>query len=144
MRFTCVGMVAAVFSAYGLASSDIVLTVERSQPDNFPPDPKRVEQAFATLEDELKAQLQEQSLSFSSVVIEREADMRFTMQLAEVTTPMELGPINPEAITRLGQAFEAAYANLYGKDAGFREAAEAGLKPTEILDLAREIQKEKI
>jgi GntR family transcriptional regulator len=27
---------------------------------------------------------------------------------------------------------------------GFREAAEAGLKPTEILDLAREIQKEKI
>lgn len=27
---------------------------------------------------------------------------------------------------------------------GFREAAEAGLKPTEILDLAREIQKEKV
>jgi GntR family transcriptional regulator len=27
---------------------------------------------------------------------------------------------------------------------GFREATEAGLKPTEILDLAREIQKEKI
>ena len=116
------GMVAAVFSAYGLASSDIVLTVERSQPDNFPPDPERAEQAFAKLEEELKAQLQEQSLSFSSVVIEREADMRFTMQLAEVTTPMEPGPINAEAITRLGQAFEAAYANLYGKDAGFREA----------------------
>jgi N-methylhydantoinase A len=114
--------VAAVFSAYGLASSDIVLTVERSQPDNFPPDPERVEQAFAKLEDELKAQLEGQSLSFSSVSIEREADMRFTMQLAEVTTPMAPGPIDAEAVAQLGHAFEAAYASLYGKDAGFREA----------------------
>ena len=48
--------------------------------------------------------------------------MRFTMQLAEVTTPVEPGPIDANAVTRLGQAFEAAYASLYGKDAGFREA----------------------
>ena len=30
------GSTAAVFSAYGLASSDIVLTAEFSQPDNMP------------------------------------------------------------------------------------------------------------
>jgi N-methylhydantoinase A len=116
------GATAAVFSAYGLASSDIVLTVERSQPDNFPPEPERVEQAFAKLEQELKVQLQEQALPFSSIAFEREVDMRFTMQLAEVTTPVEPGPIDVNAVTRLGQAFEAAYASLYGKDAGFREA----------------------
>ena len=116
------GAVAAVFSAFGLASSDIVLTVERSQPDNFPPKPERLEHAFAKLEQELKVQLGEQALSFSSVVIEREVDMRFTMQLAEVTTSMPPGPINADAVTKLGQAFEAAYASLYGKDAGFRDA----------------------
>jgi N-methylhydantoinase A len=116
------GTVAAVFSAFGLASSDVVLTVERSQPDNFPPKPERLEQAFTRLEDELKVQLNEQALSFSSVVIEREVDMRFTMQLAEVTTPMPPGSINAEAVTKLGEAFEAAYASLYGKEAGFREA----------------------
>ncbi len=116
------GAVAAVFSAYGLASSDIVLTVERSQPDNFPPKPERVEQAFAKLNEELKVQLQEQALPFSSIAFEREVDMRFTMQLAEVTTPVEPGPIDADAVTRLGQTFEAAYASLYGKDAGFREA----------------------
>jgi N-methylhydantoinase A len=116
------GTVAAVFSAYGLASSDIVLTVERSQPDNFPPKPERVEEAFAKLDEEVKVQLKEQALPFASVVIEREVDMRFTMQLAEVTTPMALGPINADAVTKLGETFEAAYASLYGKDAGFREA----------------------
>jgi N-methylhydantoinase A len=116
------GTVAAVFSAYGLASSDIVLTAERSQPDNFPPEPERVEQAFGKLEDELKVQLKEQALSFSSIEFEREVDMRFTMQLAEVTTPVEPGPIDTAAVTRIGQTFEAAYASLYGKGAGFREA----------------------
>jgi N-methylhydantoinase A len=116
------GTVAAVFSAYGLASSDIVLTVERSQPDNFPPEAERVEQAFARLEKDLKTQLKDQALQFSSVALEREVDMRFTMQLAEVTTPMPPGPIDGGAVTKLGQAFEVAYASLYGKDAGFREA----------------------
>ncbi len=116
------GTVAAVFSAFGLASSDIVLTVERSQPDNFPPKLERIEQAFTKLEEQLKVQLSEQALSFSSVAIEREVDMRFTMQLAEVTTPVTPGPIDADAVTKLGQAFEAAYASLYGKDTGFREA----------------------
>lgn len=116
------GTVAAVFSAYGLASSDIVLTAERSHPDNFPPDSTRVAEVFSKLEEELKAQLREQTLPFASVQIEREVDMRFTMQLAEVTTPMAPGPINDDAVRKLGGAFEAAYASLYGKDAGFREA----------------------
>lgn len=116
------GTTAAVFSAYGLASSDIVLTVERSQPDNFPPAPERVEQAFAKLDEELKVQLQEQALPFASVAFEREVDMRFTMQLAEVTTPVELGPIDANAVATLGRDFEQAYASLYGKDAGFRDA----------------------
>jgi N-methylhydantoinase A len=116
------GAIAAVFSAYGLASSDIVLTVERSQPDNFPPDPERLEQAFAQLDRELQNQLREQALPFTSIAFEREVDMRFTMQLAEVTTPVAPGPIDANAVARLGDAFEATYASLYGKDAGFREA----------------------
>jgi N-methylhydantoinase A len=70
----------------------------------------------------LKVQLGEQAMSFSSIVIEREVDMRFTMQLAEVTTPVAPGPITDDAVTKLGEAFEATYADLYGKDTGFREA----------------------
>lgn len=116
------GTVAAVFSAYGLASSDIVLTVERSQPDNFPPNPERVEHAFSKLEEELKVQLEDQGLSFVAVDFEREVDMRFTLQLAEVTIPLAPGKLDQTAIAAIGQSFEDAYASLYGKGAGFREA----------------------
>ncbi len=48
--------------------------------------------------------------------------MRYTMQLAEVTAPVANGPLDAAAIEAAAAAFEARYAELYGKDAGFREA----------------------
>ncbi len=116
------GSTAAVFSAYGLASSDIVLTVERSRPENFPPEPARLAEIYAELERELAAELDEQGLSFTGVSYEREVDVRYTMQLAEVTTPVPSGSFDKSSVQALGEAFEAAYAGLYGKEAGFREA----------------------
>ena len=41
------GPVASAFSAYGLASSDIVLTAELSDPAAMPLDPARAQQNFA-------------------------------------------------------------------------------------------------
>lgn len=116
------GSTAAVFSAYGLATSDIVLTVERSQPDDYPPPPERINGAFTILENELRDQLNAQGLQFSDVVYEREVDMRYTMQLAEVATPAPLGTLDSELSGSIGQAFESLYERLYGKDAGYREA----------------------
>ena len=116
------GSTAAVFSAYGLASSDIVLNAERSQPENFPPAPARLQAIFSALEAELATQLTDQGLSFTKVTFEREVDVRYTMQLAEVTTPISAGPLDEAAILAIGEAFENRYAQLYGKDAGFRDA----------------------
>ncbi len=116
------GSTAAVFSAYGLASSDIVLTRERSQPENFPPDPQQLQDIFSDLERELSAYLDEQGLSFTDVTYEREVDVRYTMQLAEVTTPVPAGELDAEKVDSIGQSFEALYAELYGKDAGYRDA----------------------
>lgn len=116
------GSTAAVFSAYGLTSSDIVLTAERSQPETFPPPPETLQALFAELERELVAQLSEQGLAFTSVGFEREVDVRYTMQLAEVTTPVDAGALDEPAVAAIGRAFEARYASLYGKEAGFRDA----------------------
>ena len=116
------GSTAAVFSAYGLASSDIVLNAERSQPENFPPAPARLQAIFCALEAELATQLTDQGLSFTKVSFEREVDVRYTMQMAEVTTPIGAGPLDEAAILAIGEAFESRYAQLYGKDAGFRDA----------------------
>lgn len=119
------GPTAAVFSAYGLAASDIVLTAELSNPTNFPPPEDQFNGAFAELREELEGRLSEQGLRFAEVTFRNEVDMRYTMQLAEVETPVPGGELDAAALVQLGTAFGELYERLYGKGAGF---AEAGLQ----------------
>ena len=119
------GPTAAVFSAYGLAASDIVLTAELSAPSNFPVDPEVFNGAFADLRQELEGRLSAQKLAFSDVVYRNEVDMRYTMQLAEVATPAPNGELDAAGLDAVGAAFGQRYEQLYGKGSGF---AEAGLQ----------------
>jgi N-methylhydantoinase A len=119
------GPTAAVFSAYGLAASDIVLTAELSSPTNFPPPPEQFNAAFAQLRKELDGQLAEQGLKFAGVGYRNEADLRYTMQLAEVETPVPAAELDEAGLEAVGAAFGELYERLYGKGAGF---AEAGLQ----------------
>lgn len=116
------GPVASAFSAFGLASSDIVLAAELSDPTNVPFDPARAERNFAQLERQVREGLDRQGVRFAAVELHREIDMRYTMQLAEVTAPVAGGPLDTAAIEAAAAAFEQRYAALFGKDAGFREA----------------------
>lgn len=116
------GSTAAVFSAYGLAASDIVLTAETSAPDNFPAPADRVSDIFASLEAELHQRISDQGLSFTEVRFEREADIRYTMQLAEVSTPVPGGQLDDNAVHEVGVQFETLYEKLYGKGTGFSDA----------------------
>jgi N-methylhydantoinase A len=116
------GPVASAFSAFGLASSDIVLAAELSDPLNVPFDPQRAERNFAQLEQRVREGLDRQGLKFEKIEVYREIDMRYSMQLAEVTTPVVHGPLDTAAIEEAATGFEERYAALYGQDAGFREA----------------------
>lgn len=119
------GPTAAVFSAYGLAASDIVLTAELSSPTNFPPPEGQFNAAFGQLRQELEDRLAEQGLTFADVSYRNEVDMRYTMQLAEVETPVPTGELDEAGLADVGAAFGELYERLYGKGAGF---AEAGLQ----------------
>jgi N-methylhydantoinase A len=116
------GSTAAVFSAYGLAASDIVLTAEHSQPENMPVPPEQVNATFAALEDRLQGLLAAQELDFSRVAIEREADLRYTMQLAEVSAPVAGGTLSDEDVSLVTKAFEERYEQRFGKGSGFPDA----------------------
>jgi N-methylhydantoinase A len=116
------GPTAAVFSAYGLAASDIVLTAELSSPTNFPPPPEQFNEAFRQLRQELEVRLTDQGLKFADVSYRNEADLRYTMQLAEVETPVPSEDLDDEGLTAVGKAFGDLYERLYGKGAGFTEA----------------------
>ena len=116
------GSTAAVFGAYGLAASDIVLTAERSSPAPMPVPAGTVNAIFAELEAELEERLNAQGLRFASVRYEREADLRYTMQLAEVSTSVAAGPLDDEGVAQIGRDFEARYETLYGEGTGFPDA----------------------
>lgn len=119
------GPTAAVFSAYGLAASDIVLTEELSSPTNFPPPAEEFNAAFAHLRAELDRRLAAQKLQFAEVGYRNEADMRYTLQLAEVATPVPSDAVDESGLEEISTGFGQLYERLYGKGAGF---AEAGLQ----------------
>jgi N-methylhydantoinase A len=116
------GPVASAFSAFGLASSDIVLAAEVSDPLIVPFDPARAEQNFTDLEKLVREGLDRQGVRFETIRLDREIDMRYSLQLAEVTTPVAGGALDAAAIEAAAAAFEQRYAALYGADTGFREA----------------------
>ena len=119
------GPTAAVFSAYGLAASDIVLTEELSSPTNFPTPVQEFNDAFGQLRAELEQRLDAQRLKFAEVSYRNEADMRYTLQLAEVATPVPAGAVDEAGLQQVSDGFSERYEQLYGKGSGF---AEAGLQ----------------
>jgi N-methylhydantoinase A len=116
------GPVASAFSAFGLASTDMALAAELSDPTPIPFDPARAERNFAKLSDQVRGALARQGVEYAAIELYREIDMRYAMQLAEVTTPVAAGPLDHAAIEAAAEGFERRYAALYGADAGFREA----------------------
>ena len=116
------GAVASAFSAYGLASSDIVLNSELSDPAQVPLNPSQVSANFERLEHQVRAGLERQGLDFEDIRIDREIDMRYAMQLAEVPVPVPIGRLDAQMLEMAVRDFERLYAGLYGKDSGFREA----------------------
>ncbi len=116
------GETAATFSAYGLATSDVVLSSELSDPANFPVDPATVQGNLDQLEADVRRRLGDQRVDFKEVSITREIDARYTMQIFEVSTPVQAGSLDEAAVLQISHDFERGYANLFGEGSGFREA----------------------
>ncbi|MEW2508462.1 hydantoinase/oxoprolinase family protein, partial [Amycolatopsis sp. NPDC047767] len=116
------GTTASAFSAFGLASSDVTLTFELSDPTVAPVEPKRVAENFARLEARAHAELARQGVEFERVEVRREIDARYTAQMAEVATPVAAGGFDEEAVARIIDAFEDRYASIFGAGTGYRAA----------------------
>lgn len=121
------GPVASAFSAFGLAVSDIVLVREHSDPMTAPFDPVRVEENFGRLEADVLAALEKQGIPLDRVELHREIDMRYGLQLGEVTSPVASGALDAAALEESVAEFERRYARLYGEGSGFREAGIHGI-----------------
>lgn len=116
------GSTAAAFSAFGLASADVIFTAELSDPATHPVAGERVTANFERLEAQAREGLAAQRLDFSGITIRREVEIRYAMQTSEVATPAPLGVLDDAAVEDVIVAFEAKYAQLYGEGTGFRDA----------------------
>jgi N-methylhydantoinase A len=116
------GPTSATFSAFGLAAADVVLSEEMSDPTALPVDPQVMQRNFSTLEDGARERLRQQGLTYSNIRLIREIDVRYTMQMFEVPTPVPSGDIDAQVVADVMAAFEDRYAALYGKGTGFKEA----------------------
>lgn len=120
------GPLASAFSAYGLATSDVVLTGEYSDPVTLPVDPALVEANFMRLEIEMLEALEAQDMSFADVELVRELDMRYAMQLAELPTTVGK-PVTERELHASIDRFERQYAELFGEGSGFSAAGVQGI-----------------
>jgi N-methylhydantoinase A len=116
------GSTASAFSAFGLASSDVVVTAELSDPATVPVPGSRLTANFERLEREARAGLDAQGLDFSAVTVRREVEIRYAMQTSEVATPVPLSDVSDAGVEDLVDRFERKYAQLFGEGTGFREA----------------------
>jgi N-methylhydantoinase A len=116
------GPVASAFSAYGLASSDVVLASELSDPGPMPFDAARAARNFAVLEDQVGSALDRQGLKYEEIEYVRSLDLRYTAQLAEVSVEVPGGPLDATTMADTLAAFEKRYAELYGEGTGFGAA----------------------
>jgi N-methylhydantoinase A len=116
------GPVASAFSAYGLASSDVVLASELSDPGPMPFDPVRAADNFAVLEEQVRFALDRQGLSYERIECVRSLDLRYTAQLAEVSVEVPNGPLDATTMADTVAAFEKRYSELYGEGTGFSAA----------------------
>jgi N-methylhydantoinase A len=117
------GPVASGFSAFGLASSDVVLSRELSDPGLMPVPAAATQRHFEELEARLGEALDRQGgLSFKEVQYLREMDLRYTAQLAEVSVTVPGGALTDANMVTATDDFERKYASLYGEGTGFSAA----------------------
>jgi N-methylhydantoinase A len=116
------GPVASGFSAYGLASSDIVLAREISDPGQMPLPAAQVQRHFDELQAALDIDLQRQGLHYDRIEYVRSIDLRYTSQLAEVPVLVPAGDLDDTAVKTAAADFERRYAELFGAGTGFSAA----------------------
>ena len=106
---------ASIFSAYGATRMEILHKYELSRKMGSPLDLKEVSEIFAELEEKAQQDLEKDGVEKSSRLLRREIDMRFVLQVHEVSVPVPLKKLTHADMDQLGRHFVQLYEKIYGK-----------------------------
>jgi N-methylhydantoinase A len=112
------GNTASVFSAFGIATSDITYLEEISEPMSEPFDPDRLTDTFETIEARIAS---DEGLDLESATVSREIELRYSGQANQLDIPVPTGELAADDIEQLIDEFESTYESLYGSGATYAE-----------------------
>jgi N-methylhydantoinase A len=117
------GDTAGVFSAYGIATSDLNWVEEAANPDIEPFDPADIVTAYDELSDEIRQQVTAQNVDWSNVQTSREIDLRYKGQVHELAIGVPNGELTESDVDKLLKQWEEKYEARYGSGSTYADAA---------------------
>jgi N-methylhydantoinase A len=111
-----------MFSALGIASSDVARHYAKSEPMQPPFSPTGIEKVFAALESRAVDDLRKSNVKNGQVALNRFVNMRFRYQVHEIRVPVRSGLTLPGDVDRLVEDFVALYERNFGAGTALREA----------------------
>ena len=114
---------ASVWSAYGVATSDIKHVYEYASVYGEPLDPEAIGGVYRELAKTARARLEEEDIREDATEFLYEGGVRYKGQLHEVYVPVESAEALDEAkLAVVVDDFEAEYSGVFGEGTAFREA----------------------
>ncbi len=113
---------APVFSAFGIASADILRTYVRSDPKRMPCPASEASALFRELEKRALREFRGMGIGAESVSLGRSVTMKFRRQVHELIVPVPDGRLRDEDIQGIQERFHALYEHTYGKGTAYSEA----------------------
>lgn len=114
------GNTASVYSAFGIATSDITYVEELSEPTVEPFDSEHLTEVFERMESRVA---DEQDLDLSDATVSREVELRYQGQANQLDISVPSGELTESDMEQLPVDFEEAYESLYGSGSTYAEAA---------------------
>jgi N-methylhydantoinase A len=112
----------SVFSAFGIAGSDIVKLQQISDPMMAPFDVDRLNEIYGRLEDNVLHELAANRVPPERSTVTREIEMRYRGQVHEVRVPIPSGKLSATDLDDVMQDFVRRYERRYGRGSTFGEA----------------------
>lgn len=112
---------AALWSAFGAATSDVVHVYQYAEELALPVTGARLTDAFEALEDRALGQLNSEGFARDEITLTRRLRMKYAMQVYDVEVPIEGGVFSDADAERLMDDFGAIYEDLFGKGSGHAE-----------------------
>ncbi len=113
---------AAVFSALGIALSDVVHVYKLTEFHNMPADPEKITATFETMEERARSDMINEGFRPEEVKFYRELDMKYGRQVHEVSAPVKGGKLTAQDIEEIVNDWERIYEAIYGKGSAYKEA----------------------